>query len=126
MSEGNQTTTVRVETADRRRTKAAAALQRSNEKLVKLLAERNLAGDKEYEALSKRSVEVRAELHNVRLNLTKKGMRFRRLLDEVAELTDKLTTFHSLEVGLVEELERGLSTMRVKEAVARENAAKTL
>jgi hypothetical protein len=126
MEESTNENAARVQNAERRRIKAAATLKRSNEKLIKMLAERELAGDPEYGVLEQRTVEIRGELHGIRLNLTKKAGKFRRLLQEVHKLADALETLHTEEVTSVEELERLSGSIQLKQAIVREKVARTL
>ncbi|MDB5320030.1 MAG: hypothetical protein JWN40_1661 [Phycisphaerales bacterium] len=119
-------TKTQVQKVEQRRSHAAATLRRSNEKLVKLLADRQLTGDEEYGNLKRRTVEIRGDLHGIRLNLTKKGGKFRRLLQEVAGLADTLESLHSEENHLVMQLERSLAAIEVKQVLARGEAARTL
>ena len=126
MDESKREQTTQVQKVEQRRTNAAATLRRSNDKLVKLLADRNLMGDQEFASLKTRTTEIRGELHGIRLNLTKKGCKFRRLLQEVSTLADTLESLHSEENHLVMQLERSLAEIEVKQLAARAEAARTL
>src|SRR5262245_20736163 len=72
--------------------RTAAALERSNRKLVELRVEAILKEDVEFSALKEEDKKLRAIVHRARLNLSKKGVKFQRLLREL----------ESVYVGLVE------------------------
>jgi hypothetical protein len=93
-----------VKRLEERRALAQRAIIRSNEKLVRLLAEEQMANDQQYAALLSREAVLKNSIHRNRAESTKKMGKALRLIREVLEVVEAVNGLRETGVSASDEL----------------------